>query len=263
MIGKLGKLPAKIDTRTIPFRKITRAMPPPPDIWDNDVMYPGFSDTYMYGNDQWGCCAISARAHQTLRFELKEQGKEILITTNEVLSEYWYEQGSLPTTIKKFCIETLKWESRPDNGLVLLDSLNCWRKQGWKTNKQLYSIYAFSAVDWKDKIDVKNCIYLLDGGIAGFLVPRSSETQFNKGEIWSKVTDDGGIMGGHAIYVVGYNEWGPVCMTWGKKQQMTWEFWNTYVDEFYGIVDNRNNWMGDSSRIDVAVLDNILKAITT
>ncbi len=43
---------------------------------------------------------------------------------------------------------------------------------------------------------------------------------------------------------------------------MSWEFWDARVDEAYGIVDNRNAWMGASSPVDVQKLDGYLKEIT-
>ena len=35
----------------------------------------------------------------------------------------------------------------------------------------------------------------------------------------------------------GYTKLGPVCVTWGRKQQMTWAFFNKYCDEAYAIID--------------------------
>jgi hypothetical protein len=43
--------------------------------------------------------------------------------------------------------------------------------------------------------------------------------------------------GGHYIFVPGYTPLGPVCITWGRKQQMTWKFFDKYCDEAYAIID--------------------------
>ena len=65
-------------------------------------------------NDSLGDCVIAARANQTLRFEAAEQKKVLNITDAEVKREYLKEAGGA------------------DSGLVMLDSLNLWRKSGWK-----------------------------------------------------------------------------------------------------------------------------------
>ena len=42
---------------------------------------------------------------------------------------------------------------------------------------------------------------------------------------------------GHYVYVPGYTKTGPVCVTWGRKQQMSWAFVEKYCDEAYAIFD--------------------------
>ena len=42
---------------------------------------------------------------------------------------------------------------------------------------------------------------------------------------------------GHYVYVPGYTKDGPVCVTWGRKQQMSWAFVDKYCDEAYAIID--------------------------
>jgi len=39
---------------------------------------------------------------------------------------------------------------------------------------------------------------------------------------------------GDYIYVPGYTAQGPVCVTWGRPQQMTWAWLGEYCDEVYG-----------------------------
>ena len=249
---RLGKLPAKVDKRTIKLRSVIRKelLPDPPEIYDIDKMLGGVEDNNMYANNKFGCCVTSARAHQTLRFEKYEQGELIPITDQEVINQYFKESGGI------------------DTGLYLLNSMKSWRNKGWIAGGKTYNIYAFASVDWKDHDEVKHCIHLLGGLNYGFMVPQSCLDQFKAGEVWSVVSDDGGLQGGHGVYaykydlIEGYNEIGPVCMTWGKRQQMTWEFWDKYVDEAYGIVDNKNDWMGDDSPVDVEKLQAYLDEIT-
>ncbi len=43
---------------------------------------------------------------------------------------------------------------------------------------------------------------------------------------------------------------------------MTWAFWDTYADEAYGIVDNKNSWTNASTALDIQKLDGYLREIT-
>lgn len=247
---RLGKRPAKLDSRTIKLSSILKKklLPDLPETYDIDEAVGGVVDDNMYANDQYGCCVIAARAHQSLRYEKFEQGIQPPITDQEVIDEYLKETGG------------------EDSGLYLLDSLKAWRK-GWLAGGKTYSIYAFASVEWKDHDEVKHCIHLLGGVNFGMEVYSKDMEQFKAGKIWEITSSSGFYQGGHGVYtpafikIVGYNEVGPVCVTWGKCQQMTWEFWDARVDEAYGIVDNRDDWIKDSP-VDVAKLDGYLKEIT-
>jgi hypothetical protein len=244
---KLGKLPAKADKRNIKLKSIIKKalLPELPEVYSVDRALNGVNDENMYANDRYGCCVISARAHQTLRFEKYEQDKLITITDLEVIQQYFEESGGF------------------DTGLYLLESLKSWRKSGWIINGSFYNIYAFAEVDFKDHDEVKHCIHLLGGVNYGFLVPQSALDQFEAGEDWKIVQDDGGIKGGHGVYAYayGYDNEGLYCMTWGRRQKLSWDFWDKYTDEAYGIVDNRNDWLPDSP-LDVEKLDGYLCEIT-
>jgi hypothetical protein len=245
---KLGKLPAKVDKRTIKLSSVIRKkfLPELPPTYDIDFGLGGINDQRMFGNDQYGCCVISARAHQTLRFEKYEAGVQPKITDQEVINQYLKETGG------------------PDTGLYLLESLKSWRKSGWAIGDKTYNIYAFASINWKDHEEVKRCIHLLGGVNFGMLVFERDIEQFEAGEGWELTPYSGSLEGGHGVYAYayGYNDDGITCMTWGKRQYMSWDFWDARVDEAYGIVDNRNEWVEDSP-VDVAKLDNYLNEITS
>src|SRR4051794_31538952 len=109
---KLGKAPAKRDRRNLKFATLLKAPVTVPDEYDFDLKHAGVP-TPMFANDVYGDCVIAGRAHQTIRFEDIEQSKIVKITDQEVLKEYFAETGG------------------PDTGLVVLDSLNLWRQEGW------------------------------------------------------------------------------------------------------------------------------------
>ncbi len=242
----LGKLPAKIDKRTIRLSSILKPkkLPELPPAYDLDYVL-GVDDNFMYANDEFGCCVISARAHQTLRFEAFETGTQPFISDNEVVSQYLKESGG------------------EDKGLYLLDSLKSWRNEGWKVGDKTYNIYAFASVNWRNHTEVKHCIHLLGGLNFGMMVYQRDMEQFDTGQDWELRAYSGMPLGGHAVYsyAYGYNDDGLMCMTWGKRQRMSWDFFDVRLDECFGIVDNRNDWLEDSP-IDVKLLDSYLQQVT-
>lgn len=263
---KLGKLPPVIDHRTIPLRAVLRAelLPELPAVYDIDEVLGGIDDNFVFNNSKYGDCVIAARAHQTLRFEKYEQGIQIPISDDEVVGEYFEQTGGR------------------DTGLILLTSIKDWRNDGWEVGGKNYTIYAFASVDWPDHEEVKHCIHLLGGVNFGMRVYQTDMDQFHAGEGWHLTDDNGAFKGRHGVYacqyrdinngiesvkypdsskVVSYSQDGVWAMTWGRKQFMTWDFWDARVDEAYGIVDNKNKWQPDSA-LDVEKLDAYLQEIT-
>lgn len=244
MNKRLGRLPVKLDKRTLRLKDVVMAdlLPPLPDTFDVDVgLVPIAED--VWGNDQWGDCVICGRANWTLRAECVEQKTCLKISSDEVLNEYWKEQGG----------------GEPDNGLVMLDSLNEWRQSGWSVSGNNYKIDAFAAIDWKDHKELEYAVMLLNGGYIGINVPTTAMSQFEDGKPWT-VVPGAAIEGGHCIYIVSYNQTGPICVTWGKRQQMSWDFLDTYCEEAYAIVDGIDTFL-PKSPIDVGKLLAYLNAL--
>src|SRR5437660_1407369 len=139
-VFRLGKAPAKRDKRNLKFATLLKAGPALPPSYDFDTTHSGIP-TPMFANDTLGCCVISGRAHQTLRFEDIEQGSVLMIGDKDVTKEYLKETGG------------------PDSGLVVLDSLSEWRHNGWKVGKRTYLIRAYAEVDRGDHPQLRQAIY--------------------------------------------------------------------------------------------------------
>jgi len=232
---KLGKAPAKTDKRTFQFAALLKTPPPTPAQYDFDLTHPGIP-TPMFANDVHGDCVMAGRAHVTLRFEDIEQGSILMISDQDVLKEYFKESGGA------------------DSGLNILDSLNEWRHTGWRAAKKNYKIHAFAQVTPKNHAEVKAAVYLLTAAYIGLALPKSAQAQIQAGQPWGVVSGPSAApnsWGGHCVMVPGYNETGPVCVTWGRKQQMTWAFFDKYCDEAYAIVDDKDS---AKSKLDVAKL---------
>jgi hypothetical protein len=221
---KLGKAAAKRDQRNLKFAAILRAPVTPPPEYDFDLNHPGIP-TPMFGNNVHGDCVMAGRAHQTLRFEDIEQGSVISISEADVLKEYFKETGGA------------------DDGLVTLDSLKEWRSKGWKAGGRKYKIKAFAQINQANHSEVKGAVFTDLGVGLGLLLPTTAQGQVQAGKPWEVVSGPGSkpnSWGGHYVYVPGYTKKGPVCVTWGRKQQMTWAFIDKYCDEAYLIIDAIN-----------------------
>jgi hypothetical protein len=243
-VFKLGKASAKRDSRNLKFATLLRAAAPAlPASYDFDTSHPGIP-TPMFANDLKGDCVIAGRAHQTLRFEDIEQGSVLMISDKEVLKEYFKETGGA------------------DTGLVVLDSLNLWRHKGWRVGKHTYKILAFAEVTFSDRNQVRKAVFANVGVGLGVQLPNAAQTQIQTGQPWDVTTGPDakpGSWGGHYVYVPGYTPKGPVCVTWGRKQQMTWAWVNKYCDEAYAIFDANNRFkkaMIDKAKI-TAFLDTL------
>ena len=223
---KLGKAPAKKDDRNLKFASLLLAAPALPLSYDFDLSHPGIP-TPMFGNDVHGDCVIAGRAHQTLRFEDIEQGSVLMIKDQDVVNEYFHETGG------------------PDTGLVVLDSLKEWRHNGWKVGDHKYKIQAFAQVNFTNADEVRQAVYADVGLGFGVQLPNDAKNQIQTGQPWDVTTGPDsapGSWGGHYVYVSGYAPSGPVCVTWGRKQQMTWAWVNKYCDEAYAIFDAKDRF---------------------
>lgn len=228
MLGlKLGKREAKRDARNFRFASIVRAGVQPPAAYDCDQKRPGLPMP-MFGNDTYGCCVIAGRAHQTLRFELAEQGRVLKISDTEVINEY------------------LRETEGADDGLIVLDSLGLWRKRGWRAAGRNYRIQAYTEIAGTAadrRRQAETAIWLNLGVGLGLGLPLSAADQVDAGKPWTVASGPRAAAwswGGHYVYCPAYNRTGPVCVTWGRRQQMTWAFFAKYADEAYAIVDAAN-----------------------
>lgn len=222
---KFGKLAAKADARAIPLRAIMRAKAiKVPTEWNVDDAHPG-AGPRMFANDQYGCCVIATRAAQTLRFELAETGKLPTITDNQVVKEYMRQTGG------------------EDSGLVMLDSLNYWRRVGWRPGLRIHKIQAFATLDPTNPIDFKLAIYGDLGCEIGVALPTSAMRELQAGKPWTQTKGPGsawGSLGGHAIYAKGYNRDGLILETWGMEQFASWAWIKKYCDESFAVIDAIN-----------------------
>lgn len=247
---KLGKLPVKNDKRTFKLAKYIKKLDSPP-LAVNYLMT-RLKPWPMYANDRIGCCTATSACHSIINWT-DDVGKAFEPHVDDVIQAYSAVSGYDPQT------------GVNDNGAIMLDVLNYWRKTGIAQ----HPIYAFVKIDTKNKNEVKQAINLFGSIYVGLSLPISAEKQI--GKIWtvpnlmSRMFGNGriGSWGGHAVAIGAYSKNYLTCVTWGELQYMTWGFFNYYADEAYAILST--DWISDTGKsgsgFDLSKLENDLNSL--
>lgn len=180
----------------------------------------------LYANDRHGDCVFAAIGHYIQASTRYASGITVTVTEQDILGAYSAVTGfdpAIPAT---------------DAGTVMQDGMDYWRKTGIAGHR----IVAAAAIDPHDTETAKAALSLFGGLLVGFNFPDVAMDQFDHGQPWTVVPQDGGINGGHAIHVGRYMPWDNI--TWGRVQTMTPEFWDKYVDEVW--VPVTPEWLGST-----------------
>jgi hypothetical protein len=243
---KLGKLPPRVDVRTLPLgRYVDRAKlpPPPPDV----DLATAVAKWPMYANDRVGDCTTAAAGHMIEAWTAPVRGRAVEISARAVLAAFNQVKQVDPQT--------------GEEGAVELDVLKYWRRRGIGGHR----IGAFARVPVSDHRLVRDAAYLFGGLYIGLALPLSAQRQSTWD--WTHRLDGPatpGSWGGHAVDVVGYDHDVLTVVTWGRLQELTWSFWDRYVDEVYAIisVDFLDEAGEAPNGFDLAALKADLKLVT-
>lgn len=239
---RIGKLAPRHDPRTLRLAAFVAAaaLPTPPaSITYKDAV----SHWPMYGNDRLGDCTCAAAGHM-IELWAKMEGKTATPSASTIEHAYRHLSPS-------------------DQGCVMLDVLNYWRKTGFGH----HHLFAFAALDLKSTDHIKLSVSMFGGVYLGVDLPVSAQAQTGPGLVWDMpaggLHGDGkpGSWGGHAINVVGYDSAGLDVITWGRVQRVSWAFWNAYADEAWAPLSQ--DWANapKASGIDFAALQTALAQI--
>jgi hypothetical protein len=113
--------------------------------------------------------------------------------------------------------------------------LKLWRKEGIGRHR----IGAFARVSLHDHDLVRTAAWLFGGLYLGLQLPEIAQHQVTWDWV-GRLTGDAapGSWGGHAVDVVRYAGGSLTVVTWGRLQDLTWSFWDRYVDEAYCILSH-------------------------
>jgi hypothetical protein len=217
---KLGRAP-RIHNPAMPKMAMIRqgrpALPPPPAaVHYAEGMPPDFG---MMLNDSLGCCTAAAMFHAMQVWSFHGRSKEYIFPDDYVLKMYEAACGYVPG------------HPETDQGGVEQKVLAYCASPGVMIPQGRSIIRAVIEVDVKDTEGVRHAINDCGGVYIGFDVP----AWLMEGEppaVWSTGADTQSV-GGHAVFLPGYDAEGPDVISWGKLYRMTWEFFTSRVDEAY------------------------------
>ncbi len=242
---KLGKLPVRTDLRTLLLASYVdpKALPPPPAALDLATAVHGWP---MYANDRLGDCTCAAAGHMIEAWTAAGRGHAVEV--------------SEPSVVKAFEAVKVVDPQTGEEGAVELDVLKYWRSTGIARHK----IGAFARVSVHDHRLVRTGAYLFEGLYIGLQLPETAQSQ----TVWDWTHSlsgpaQPGSWGGHAVDVVRYDDRTVTVVTWGALKQMTWAFWDRYVDEAYCLLSNDFLEAGKAPNgLDLAALKSDLALVT-
>jgi len=215
-LGKLPNDPAKPRLSLSARLDLTR-LPQPPSTQDYLSKVASWP---MDGNDQYGSCVWAGIGHVEQALSQYGGGTQVTIPQAALLKGYSDVTGFDPNN------------PSTDKGTVMQDGLNYWLKTGVGGRK----ILAFASVNTNDLAEVKTALQLFGAVQIGFNFPRIAMTQFNSGQPWDVFSDDGGIIGGHAVHLGAYDGMVLNTVSWARVQPMSEAFFQKYVDEGWIVV---------------------------
>lgn len=193
----------------------------------SDSAAPSSADYYtgasfgMLGNDAYGDCVFAGDGHIVEQQTFFGQGTETTVSTAQALAGYSAVTGfSAGPPVKN------------DNGAQVADGLKYLQKTGMAG----VTIAAYGQVSVNSIAKVQLAVAEFGAVSIGMNFPNVAMEQFNNGDPWDVVANDGGIEGGHCVIVVGYDATYLYVVTWGAIQKMTYAFWNKYVQEAWPVI---------------------------
>lgn len=250
MLRKLGKAPARPGAIALKFAMIfnAAALPTPPQTFGRSGLITNWG---MLANDQFGDCVLAGGDHESKLLN-KLAGRDVSFTDANALADYTAITGfsaNDPSTDQGTDVQAAA-AYRQKTGLV--DAVG---------NRHIIDAYMEPKLGDLDEFMLAT--YLM--GVAGLGVqfPSRAEAQFDAGEPWTVVQGDT-IEGGHYVPVIDRTASGNlVCVTWGKEQEITPDWYRQYADESVVYLSKEALSAKDLSPegYDTEALDNFFKQL--
>jgi hypothetical protein len=214
-VYRLGKTRPVHDRRTLLLPDYLRKLPEAPVTTSLTATVPD-GNWGMLANDRLGDCTCAAAAHMDMIWTA-ETGQPAHFTDDQVIEFYNRVNGG------------------SDDGAVELFVLSEWRRVGGVAGRK---IDAYVSVPLGDGKLARSAMWLFHGLYLGVALPYTAQGQ----DVWDVPADRSspqaqpGSWGGHAINMVGYDAHSLYVITWGAVKEMTWAFWDAYVEEAWAIL---------------------------
>lgn len=174
----------------------------------------------MYANDSIGDCTCATVGHEIQAFTAFANS-EVTLPVADIVDLYSQVSGYNQQT------------GANDNGAVIQDVLQYWHDHGVAGHK----ISAFASVNIASVTDMRLALRWFGSVYLGVNVPQSAEDQFSANQPWTVDPNaNNTIIGGHAIPI---QEWDPAWMrivTWGKLQEMSYQWFQSYCEEAWVVI---------------------------
>jgi len=216
---KLGKLPAAPKSTDFKLTQYLTALPKRPTSFGHEKL---ISEWGMLGNDRHGDCVFAGAAHETMLWNAAA-GRTVPFTTEGVLSDYSAVTGFNPN------------DPNTDNGTMVADAMSYRRKTGIVDAFGVrHKIGAYVSIRPRNYEQFLSALWMFGIVGVGIRFPSSAMQQFSEQKVWRATQSP--IDGGHYVPVVANRAGQPMCVTWGRLQRMTRQFYLRYCDEAYVLL---------------------------
>jgi len=237
---RLGKQAATYDKRDLLFTayRTAEALPAHPAHFGHETLIGpnawqmlgnGPDNTVSPGFGGAGDCVFAGGDHETMLWTLVG-AKPAKFSGATAIKDYSAVTGYNP----KAPLDP-NGENPTDKGTNTRIALNYRQKTGLiDAAGKRHKIGAYIALEVGNMDHLLEALYLFGAVGIGIRFPESAMDQFNAGKPWSVVPGPAPT-GGHYIPLVAYRT-NLECVTWGRIQQMTPQFYKTYCDEAWAIL---------------------------
>lgn len=236
--GLLGRLPGKIPVglRDLTYYVAGDLPKPPPSV---DV--PNFPDWGMLGNSTYGDCGVASLQHG-LEADATITAEHEQFATEAQAVEYY-----------------LNYTGGQDSGVVLSDYLAHVRQHGYYGHK----VTAYAPVAVHDIPTLQTAVWMYGFAYTGIVVTAPMQQAFANGQPWTADMLNSGILGGHAVPIVSYDDQFIRVITWAGVQEITYSAWHLMSSEAWAIITGEFvAHHGDGRGVSLSALQTDLNRLT-
>lgn len=233
----MGRLPAQPELVKMEFKDYasTQLLPDPPQDFGHEKLIPNWG---MLGNDQAGCCYVSAAMHNIMLWNA-EAGNTIAFSPNTALKYYSELTAAQNNGVGYDPLQTdpVTGDNPTDTGIVVAEALPLLRNIGIPDDTGTrHKIGAYVKLDPGNVEQLWYATYYFDGVILGVKMAQQWMTLFQDGQkVWPALPNPKWI-GGHCITSVAWRQGCPRIVSWGDGVEFTQSGYEESGEEVYAVL---------------------------